>query len=241
MFTYLYHLFFYDPLYNGLVFFIDILPYRDVGLAVLALTICVKLILFPLSQKALETQAKLKVVQKEIEEIKKLHKDNQQAMAQATLDVYRKHKINPFAGFFTLLIQIPLVFALYFIFSRGGLPMINMDILYSFIPVPENPNMEFLGLINMAEKSVLLAVLVGITQFFQAKLSFGALAPAPVGEASFKDDFMRGMQLQMKYILPIIMTVISLTLVSVVPLYWIVGNLFMIGQEIYFRRKGIKS
>lgn len=246
MFSFLYNTFFYNPLYNGLVFFIDILPTADVGLAVVLLTLVVKLLLFPLSQKAIETQIKLKGVQAEIDEIKKLYKDNKEEQAKAIMEVYRKHKVNPFAGFLTLLIQIPLVLALYFIFAKGGLPMIRAELLYSFISIPDSPNMLFLGLISMSERSVLLAVLVGISQFFQAKLSFAEMPmfnekPKSGAGPSFKTDLMKGMQLQMRYILPIIMTVFSLSLIAVVPLYWFVGNLFMIGQEIYFRKIRLRN
>lgn len=241
MFSYIFHTFFYNPLYNLLVLLIDVLPGADVGLAVVVLTIIVKFVLFPLSQKALKTQVKLKVVQKEIDEIKKQYKEDQKKLAEETLNVYRKHNINPFAGFATLLIQIPLVFALYFIFAKGGLPSINTSILYSFISVPEMANMHFLGFFNVAEKSIVAAILVGITQFFQAKLSLGNQTlinkeSKPFGQNDFKEDFVKGLHLQMKYVLPVVMVLVSANLIAVVPLYWIVGNLFMIGQEIYLRK-----
>lgn len=242
MFSFIFNTFFYNPLYNALVFLIDVLPGADVGLAVIILTIVVKLILFPLSQKALKTQVKLKIAQKEIDEIKKLYKDDQKKMAEETISVYRKHEINPFAGFTTLLIQIPLVFALYFIFAKGGLPMINTQILYPFIHTPLNANMHLLGLFNVAEKSLVAAVLVGITQFFQARLSLGSMEVTnsetkPFGQNDFKADFMKGLQIQMKYVLPVVMVLVSANLIAVVPLYWVVGNLFMIGQELYLRKQ----
>ncbi len=149
--------------------------------------------------------------------------------------VYKKYNINPFAGFLTLLIQIPVLFALYFIFYKGGLPVINTNILYSFITIPDVVNMKFLGIFDVSARSLVAALLVGITQFFQAKY---ALAKQEIPtEAGFKGDFVRGLHLQMKYVFPVIITVIAYSLISVVSLYWIVSNLFGIAQELYLRKK----
>jgi YidC/Oxa1 family membrane protein insertase len=235
MFSFIFNTFFYNPLYNGLVFLIDVLPGSDVGLAVILLTIAVKLLLFPLSQKALKAQAAVKLAQKEIEEVKKKYADNRQMLAQEMLLVYKKYNINPFAGFVTLLVQIPVLFALYFIFYKGGLPMINIDILYSFIPTPENVNMQFLGIFDVSARSISAAVLVGLTQYFQAKY---ALAKQEIPtEAGFKGDFVRGLHIQMKYVFPVLITLIAYSLISVVSLYWIVSNLFGICQELYLRKR----
>lgn len=243
MISNIFHNFFYEPLYNSLVFLIDYLPGHDVGLAVIFLTILVKLLLFPLSYKAVKTQSKLKLVQAEIEKAKDKYKDNQEELAKQIMSIYRQHNLNPFAGFFTILIQLPILIALYLIFMRGGLPQINTDILYSFVMVPDDVNMHFLGIIDVSRKSVVAAILVGITQFFQARYAFpksNTKSEAPLG-SSFKDDFMKGMHIQLKYVFPVIMTAISFGLVAVVPMYWIVSNLFMIGQEIYMRKKGWKE
>ena len=235
MFSFIYNTFFYNPLYNGLVFLIDVLPGADVGLAVVILTVLVKFVLFPLSQKALKAQASIKLAQKEIEEVKKKYADNRQLLAQEMLTVYKKYNINPFAGFLTLLIQIPVLFALYFIFFRGGLPNINVDILYSFISAPETVNMHFLGIFDVSSRSVVAAILVGVTQFFQARYAL-AKQELPT-EAGFKSDFVRGLHIQMKYVFPVIISLIAYSLIAVVSLYWIVSNIFGICQELYLRKR----
>jgi YidC/Oxa1 family membrane protein insertase len=234
MFSFIYNTFFYNPLYNTLVFLIDVLPGADVGLAVVILTILVKLVLFPLSQKALKAQASIKLAQKEIDNIKVKYADNRELLAKEMLAVYKKYNINPFAGFLTLLIQIPVLFALYFIFYKGGLPVINTSILYSFTTIPDIVNMKFLGIFDVSTRSLVAAILVGITQFFQARY---ALAKQEVPqEAGFKGDFVRGLHIQMKYVFPVMIALIAYSLISVVSLYWIVSNLFGIGQELYLRR-----
>lgn len=229
----------YNPLYNGLIFFIDIIPGSDVGLAIILFTIFVKLLLFPLSQKAVKSQIQTKAIQPEIKKIKEKHKKDQQKQAEEMLSLYRKHNLNPFSGILVLLIQIPIIFALYFIFLRGGLPDINLDILYSFIPTPANVNLMFLGIISVAGKSVIVSLFVALSQYLQVRYSnpIGG-DEKPKGEKrTFQDDLARSMKFQLKYVLPIMVGVISYTLSVAVSLYWITNNLFTLLQEMYVRKK----
>lgn len=226
------------PLYNLLVFLIDILPGGSVGFAVIILTLVVKFILFPLSKSAVRTSIKTKEIQGELEELKLKYKDNREELGRAMLELYKKHNINPLSGILLLFIQIPVILALYWVIYKGGLPSINMDILYSFVPAPENVNMDFLGIFHIAEsKSVILALLASVTQHFQARLSFPKQTEptTPSETPNFQADLMRGMQIQVKWILPIFIFFISYSLISVVALYWTISNLFAIGQEIYIR------
>lgn len=226
---------FYQPLYNALVGLIGIVPFADVGIAVIVLTVVVKLALFPLSQAALRTQKKMKELEAPLQVIKDKHKDNPQALAKETMELYRSNKVNPFAGILTMLIQIPILFGLYFVFYKGGLPIIDMKSLYSFIPVPEIINMKFLGLIDIHQKSTILAVIAAVSQFVQAHFSLRNQTLAPSG-TSFKDDMMRGMHIQMRYVLPFIIFSAGSVLAGAVPLYWTISNLFIVGQEIYLKR-----
>lgn len=228
----------FEPLYNALIGLIDIIPGGDVGFAVIALTIIVKLILFPLSKSAVRTQLKMRDLQKPLEDIKEKYKDNREAMGRAMLDLYRENKLNPFSGFLLILIQIPVILALYWVILKGGLPAINESILYSFIPAPTEINMEFLNIFHISEaKSIVLALLAAVSQHFQARFSFPKQEPKPKSEKpSFQEDLMRGMGVQVKWVLPIFVFFISYSLASVVALYWVVSNLFAIGQELYIRK-----
>ena len=227
---------FTNPLYNALIVFVDIIPGGDVGLAVIVLTLLVRVILFPLSQKSSRTQLVMKRIQPAVEALKKKFKDNPQAQAKETMALYKKEGVNPFAGFLVILIQLPIIFGLYFIFLRGGLPTINLEILYSFVPVPEAVDMQFLGFVDIAAKNVVLALLTGITQFIQINLVSPKLEKRKK-DAGMKDDMMRSMQLQMKYVMPVIVAIIAYTLPATIGLYWTTSNLFMIAQELYIRRK----
>ncbi len=231
----------YRPLYNVLVGLIDVLPNADVGFAVIILTIIVKIVLFPLSKKAIKTQLMMKDLEPALKEIRLKYKDNPQELGQKTLALYRENGVNPFASLLLILVQIPVILVLYFIFANSGLPVINTGFLYSFVSVPTQIETMFLGFINLvANKSILIALLVLITQSIQIRLSLPKQDSSSLPEGQFAQEFMKGLHFQMKYILPVITAVASYSFISVVGLYWIVGNIFAIFQELYFK-KTIKS
>src|SRR5271155_3614640 len=122
---------FYAPLYNILVWLIDVMPNHDVGLAVIGTTLVVSLLLFSISKQAIRTQLKMKEIEPELKKIKDQIKDKEQ-QTKATLELYKKYKINPFSGILIALIQIPILLGLYYVFYKGGLPSINIKTLYPF-------------------------------------------------------------------------------------------------------------
>ena len=226
----------YKPLYNVLVFLMDIIPHADIGFAVIILTIIVKIILLPLSKKAIKTQLLMKDIEGPLKELREKYKDNPQELAYKTLDLYKEKGVNPFASIFLILIQIPVIIALYFVFAKAGLPSINNELLYSFVAFPSQIQTTFLGFINLIEnKSILIAVFVLLTQSIQIRLSLPKQDSIP-SDNQFAQEFMKGLHFQMKYILPVITAIASYSLISVVGLYWVVGNIFAIFQELYFKK-----
>jgi YidC/Oxa1 family membrane protein insertase len=240
MFSYIWHTFFFDPVYNGLVFFIDVIPGGDVGLAIIATVAVVKLILFPLSIKAVKTQKLMKELEPKLKAIKLEFKDKREEQAKAMMAVYKDAGMNPFASILLIFIQLPFVIALYLAVSNGGgvvLPKINTDILYSFIPNPTVASMDFLGQIDITDKSLPLALLAGITQYITMYFAMPALPPKVEGApADFKDDFMRNMQLQMKYVMPVMIVFIAYTFSAAIALYFVVSNVVTLIQEIFVRK-----
>jgi len=225
---------FYIPMYNALVFLVDIIPGGNIGVAVVLLTLIVKFALFPLSQKSVRTQARMRSIEPELKKIKERHKDNQQEQARLTMELYKKEGVNPFSGCLTLLIQLPIIFALYYVFLSG----IKFDpkLLYSFISLPQTIGTFFLG-INLAQKSMILAFLAGVTQYFQLKLSMPAPTKREEGVTlSFQEELTRNMNVQMKYIFPFLVFFIAYSFSSAIALYWLVSNLFAIGQELYVKK-----
>ena len=182
----------------------------------------------------------VKEIEPQLKEIQERHKDNREDLARATMALYKDAGINPFSSIFLMLLQIPIIIALYFsVYSGGGVPLpgINFDLLYSFVPAPETVDMIFLGFVDIAAKSLPLAVLAGLTQFVHARMSLPALEPRKDGEApDMKSDFARSMNINMRYVLPLLIGVIAYTLSASVALYFTVSNLFAIAQEFYLRR-----
>ena len=240
MFNYIWHTFFFDPVYNSLVFFIDVIPGGDVGLAIIATVFLVKTILFPVSVKAAKTQRIMKEIEPHLKELKETHKDDKEAQAKAMMEIYKNAGMNPFASILLIFIQIPVVIALYFSVYRGGgiaLPAINTDLLYSFVAEPMTITMNFLGMIDITERSVLLAVAAGVTQFFVVSVTMPKLPPKVEGaEPNMKDDFMRNMQVQMKYVMPVLIGVIAYTISAAIALYFLVSNIVALIQEVFVRK-----
>lgn len=226
---------FYQPLYNGFVFLMDLLPWIDAGLAVIFFTVIVKLLLFPLSKKAVRTQLSMKAIAPEIEALKIKYKDNREEQARATMALYKEKGINPFSSILVIFIQLPIIFSLYYIFLRSGLPAIDTGLLYSFIPVPEAVNISFLGLIDISAKSWFLAILAAVTSFFQIRYSVPSYKAK--NDKSFKDDLAKSMNIQMRYIFPVIVLFIAYSVSGAVALYWTTSNLFTLGQELVIRKQ----
>ena len=231
------------PLYNGIVFLMQVFPWADLGIAVILFTILVRLVLFPLAQASLRTQMVAQNVQPEIDRLREQYKNDSQQQAAKIMEVYRREKINPFASIFFLGVQIPIIFGLYFMFLKSGLPVVNPEFLYSFVSGSEHASTMFLGIIDMTMKSIPIAVLAGVTQFIQARL-MKLPEPKEAAKGTFGADFMKGMQFQMKYIFPVIIIFISAALPASIALYWTTSNIFSIAQEYVIRKRlerGVKA
>lgn len=228
-----FHAVIYIPLYNGLVWLVDTIPGHDMGIAVIALTIIVRLILYPLSKRAVEAQLAMKALTPEIEAIKKQHANDREAQSKAIFALYKERDIHPFAGLGMVLLQLPVLIGLYWVFSHGGFPEIDLSILYPFVGAPESVRMDFLGLIPMTGHSIILAVTAALSQFAYTRLSMGKPAtvdPSPV-ESSLSGDLAKSFDTQARYVLPVFIGVISYTVAAAAPLYWTTSNLAMIVQE----------
>ena len=225
----------YQPLYNGLVYLIDSFPFMNAGFAVIVFTIIIKLLLFPLSKKAVKTQLEMRNLQPKLDELKVKYKDNQQEYARKMLELYKEYDINPFSTIFLTLIQIPIILCLYYVFLKG-LPTINADLLYSFVKAPESLSMSFFWVDSIAGKSHILALLAAVTSFFQMRYSMPPHVPKGKPGESFKDDLARSMNIQMRYVFPVLVYFIAYSISGVIALYWITSNLFTIGQELYMRK-----
>lgn len=219
----------YRPLFNGLIFLYQYLPGKDFGLAIIFLTIAIRIILYPLMVKSIKSQKLLSELQPKIQEIQQKCKNDKEKQAKEMMELYKKEKINPFGGCLPLLIQLPILIALYRVFWNGLRPE-TMNLLYGFIPNPGGVDPVFFGLINLGEPSFILAVLAGISQFFQSKM-FALKTKKTDGGEDKTAQFSALMQKQMLYFFPVFTVFILWRLPAAVGLYWLVTALFSIFQQ----------
>lgn len=225
--------FFYQPILNLLVFLYNIVPGHDLGIAIILLTVIIKLILLPLSKKSLKSQKAMQELQPKIEELKKKYKDNREAMSKAMMALYKNNKVNPFSSCFPLIIQMPFLFAVFRVF-RDGLDK-NLELVYSFIDKPETIDYMSFGFIDLAEKNVYFALLAGVAQFWSSKMMM-AKRPAIKSKGAKDENMMAIMNKQMLYFMPVFTVFIGLQFPGGLTLYWLVTTILMAFQQMYLLR-----
>lgn len=219
----IYNTLIHDPLLNVLIFFYNTIALEDLGLAIIFLTILIRLILYPLFHKGLRHQTAMQVLQPKIKKIQDDHKNNKEKQMEAMFALYKEHKVNPFSGFFIILAQLPILIALYRIFlsvfDEGAL-----DTLYSFVGKPDVLNKFFLGLINLSEPSIIIVSVAALVQYFQAKMALPKL--------DGKQETQAGkIAKSMVFLGPILTLFIFYGMPAAVSLYWAATSVFSIFQQ----------
>lgn len=199
---------------------------NNFGIAVIGLTLLIRILINPLNQKALESQKAMSEIQPRLQEIQKKNKDNPEKQAQEMLALYKEKKFNPFSGMLFLFIQIPIIWALFNVFKEGI--AINPAQMYSFIKIPEMINPYFLG-IDLSKPSIILAVITAAAQFIQAKTG---MPKSPEPAADDKASQMTNMmQKQMIIFIPLITLFVLYSLPAALGLYWLITTIFTIFQQ----------
>lgn len=232
--------FVYLPLYNLLTFFVDIIPGADLGLAVIAVTLFVRIVFLPVSLSAAKTQAVMQVIQPQLKEVREKHKKDPQLQAKEMMALYKEHDLKPFSSMLLMILQIPVIFGLFFVAKDAALYGIDPALLYSFVPFPEVITTLFLGAFSVATASLPLAVLAGITQYAYAKYSVPVPKKKSAKDSSMQDEFGRAMALQMHYLFPFIIMFVAFAS-GAVALYLIASNVFMFAQHMFVKRKFPKA
>lgn len=231
----LFNLILYQPLFNALILLYQYLPGHDFGLAVIALTVLIRLLLYPLGTQTIRNQKAISDLQPKLKEIQEKYKNEPEKKVKLTLEVYQKAKISPFSGFLPLLVQLPVLIALYRLFGRQ-ISSETMSHLYSFIPNPGTIDPSFLGLINLAKPSLIFAVLAGVSQFWQTK----TLSPKTDLSGKGGQDFSQIIQKQTLYLFPVLTVIILIKMPAAIGLYWIATTLFSVGQQYFILKKAGK-
>lgn len=226
---------FYQPILNLLVFLYNTVSFHDLGIAIILLTIIIKIVLWPLGRQAIKSQKSLQDLQPKIEELKKKYADNKVELSRATMDLYKENKVNPFSSCLPLLVQLPFLFAVYQVF-RDGLGN-KLDLVYPFIYKPEVINGISFGFLNLNKSNIYLAVLAGLAQFWQAKMMI-TKAPAVKSDGSKDESMTAIMNKQMLYFMPAITIFIGASLPGGLTLYWfVITVLTALQQLLVFKHK----
>jgi YidC/Oxa1 family membrane protein insertase len=231
--TEIFNLILFQPLFNALIFFYN-LTGGSLGAAVILLTVSIRLVFFPLFQKSLRSQMAMVGLQPELEKIKQKYPKKDEQMRRI-MEFYKEKKISPMGGCLPLLIQLPIMIALYQVFLYGFEPQ-TLNSIYPFISRPESVGPMFLGLIDLSQKNFVLAALAGASQFWQSKM---VTPPKSAGSMVYQ-DFAGMMSRQMLYLGPALTFFILISLPSVVGIYWLITTLISIFQQYLVKGFGQK-
>lgn len=236
----LFHEVLYRPLLNALIALYDFLPGQDLGIAIIVLTVLVRLLLSPLLNRQVRSQKALTALQPKIAEIRKTTKD-QAEQSRRMLALYKQHGVNPAAGCLPLVVQLPVLWAMYAVL-RDGLSPDALGALYAFVPRPETINALAFGFLDLARPAfvkgagifwpaVILAVLTGVVTYWQTKLLPTTTPHTTASDATTAEQAMHRMSRQMVLIMPLMTVYFSLTFPAGLALYWFVTTFVSILQQ----------
>lgn len=189
------------------------------ALAIILISILLKIILFPLMQKQMKSTMNMQEVQPKLEYLQKKYKNNPEKMNEEVMKLYKEYNINPMAGCLPLLIQMPILIGLF-----GALRQYNFD------PIE---HATFFWIPNLAEKDPLfiLPILVALTMFLQQKISMSA-TPSAAENPTMKT---------MLYIMPAMMLFVCWQMPSGLCLYWAFFSILSIIQQFFMNKQKKKE
>ena len=214
------------PILSLLIWLYNTVAFQDLGIAIILLTVCIRLILFPIFQKSAKYQVVMKTIQPKIQEIQKQYKGDQMKQTEEMMALYKSHNMNPFSGFFYLLIQIPILIGVYQIFLND-LNAKGLELIYSFITKPDPLHTSLLGLIDLSQRSILLVGIAAGLQYIQGVMNLPQKANNSTADRTAR---------MMVYVGPILTIVIFGNLPAAVSLYWAITSLFSVVQQRYIEK-----
>lgn len=212
--------FLYQPILASLIYIYNTVAFHDLGIAIVLLTIAVRVVLFPVFYKSAKDQALMQRLQPHIKKIQLDHKDDKERQAKEMLELYKKYKLNPFSGFLLLLLQLPVFIILFQVLSKelSGTAFASTTLL---------------GILDLGTKGYVMPVLAAAMQYLQGKLTMGNVKPS----AADKDNPMASMTNTMMVMGPALTFFVLLNLPSALGLYWLVSSLFSVLQQIYINKR----
>ncbi|HLD71099.1 MAG TPA: YidC/Oxa1 family membrane protein insertase [Candidatus Peribacteraceae bacterium] len=242
--TKIFRTFITKPFLNFLIFIASLLPDHNLGIAIIVLTIIVKLLLFFPTQHALQGQKEMQKLQPKLDALKKQYGSDPQKMQQETMKLWKEHKVNPFQSCLPLLIQFPILIGLFYTVRDGSVLELSKHLIYaSYQHLPWTFNTNFFGLDLLKPEYYVIPASLVIMQFIQMKLSFALNERKKTAEQKEKEKESKEMSPQkmqqnvMLYGLPIMIGVFAFQFPAAVSLYWGISTLFAIGQQLVVNRK----
>ncbi len=237
---------FYRPIYNVLIFLMDTLPGHSLALGIILITLLIRTILLVPSQHAIKSQRKMQNIQPKLEEIKKKYTGNQEKIAMETMKVWQENKVNPMGSCLPLLVQFPIMIALFYAVKYGLNPD-QVAYLYGFQQdfAISNINTGFLGVFDLTKIDIyVFPITIGILQFAQMKLAMARKKDKKVEtKPAKKDDNKQGMagdmeqaNKMMTYMMPAMIAFFTASVPSGVGLYWGTSTLYGIIQQLFANR-----
>lgn len=223
----------YKPIYNTLIFFYNVVPGHDFGIAIILTTLILKTFLIQLSKKQIKSQKQMQELQPKIKELQQKYKHDKEKQTKALMAFYKENKANPFAGCLPLIIQLIFLIAIYRVIiniATGGFTVNESD-LYSFIAHPEAINHLFLQSIDLTKPNYILAFLSAVAQYYQTRMLFQKKDSPTKDPSSSEPDFASIMNKQMLYLGPGMAFFIGATFPAALALYWLFSTLFMLFQQ----------
>lgn len=224
----------YQPLFNIFVGLYYLIP--DVGIVIVVLTIIVKALLYPLTTRSIAAQQSLSELQPKLDALKQEHKGDQQKFAQESMKLYKEHRVNPLGSCLPILIQLPIFIALFYVL-RDGLGQSDFHLLYPFVPNPGVIQTNTLGLLDLRTPNVVLALLAGLAQYWQAQSLSRKRPPKTAGGGAKDEAMMAMMNKQMLYVMPVMTFLIGLRFPGGLSLYWFVSTLLTALQQVIMGKK----
>lgn len=234
--SFIFNILVFQPIYNVLVLFYNLIPGKDFGIAIIATTLLLKFFFLPLSRKQIESQNKMREFQPQIKAIQEKYKGDKEKQTRELMDFYKKNKVNPLGGCLPIVIQLVFLIAIYrvlFAISQAGLA-VDAERLYSFVTNPGGVNHFFLGIVDLAKPNLIFAFLAAAGQFIQTKMMIGKTTLS--FSTNNKSDFTEIMNKQMLFLGPILTFSIGIKFAAGVSLYWIVSTVFAIAQQWYLQK-----
>jgi YidC/Oxa1 family membrane protein insertase len=228
--TSIYDVAIYEPILNLLVWMYNLIPGQDMGVVIIIVTIIIRILLAPFMHKSLKGQREMSNLQPKLAEIREQYKNDRAEQTKAITEFYKENNVNPFSSCLPILLQLPILIALYHVFSKALTG--NLEGLYPFVHNPGMLNHHLFGVVDLTNPNIWFAIFAGLTQFWQSWMMYQIQK-----KQGYQDETMKAMSLPTLFILPAISIYIAWKLPSGLPLYWIVTTMFAIAQQYYFNYK----